>query len=40
MVNYLVVFEKVIRYIRAYKRSIVPVIMVNDSIRINADMRE
>ena len=40
MVNYLVLFEKVVDDIRAYKRSILPVIMENDWSKINKDVRK
>ena len=40
MVNYLVLFEKMVDYIRAYKRSILPVIIENDWSRIIKDVRK
>ena len=40
MVNYLVLFEKMVDYIRAYKRSILPIIMENDWSRIIKDVRK
>ena len=40
MVSYLVLFEKLVNYIRAYKRSILPVIMENDWNRIPKDVRK
>ena len=40
MVNYLVLFEKMVDYIRAYKRSLLPVIMENDWSRIIKDVRK
>ena len=40
MVNYLVLFEKMVNYIRAYKRSILPVIMENDWSKINKNVRK
>ena len=40
MVNYLVLFEKMVDYIRAYKLSILPVIMENDWSKIIKDERK
>ena len=39
IVNYLVLFQKLIEYIRAHRRSSVPVIILNDWSRNNRDMR-
>ena len=40
MVKYLVLFEKMVHNIRAYKQSILPVIMGNDWSRIIKDVRK
>ena len=40
MVNYLALFEKMVDYIRAYKRTILPVIMENDWSKIIKDVRK
>ena len=40
MVIYLVLFEKLVEYIRAYKRPILPFIVENDRSRIDKDVKK